>query len=86
MVRFEYNTGDACGQNMVTTATWNACKWALEEIKREVPHICVNHFFVATTFSGDKQSSSTLLVVPRGVHVQAEAWIPESVLESTLKV
>ena len=86
MVRFEYGTGDACGQNMVTTATWSACKWALEQIKRDLPDISVNNFHIESTFSGDKQTSATLLVLPRGVHVQAEAWIPETVLKSTLKV
>ena len=43
-------------------------------------------FTVESLFSGDKQSTSTFLVLPRGIHVQAEAWIPESVLLSTLKV
>lgn len=70
---------------MVTTATWNACKWALEEIKRELPDVCVTYFIVESAASGDKQSSATMMVLPRGVHVQAEAWIPESILMSTLK-
>jgi hydroxymethylglutaryl-CoA reductase len=86
VVRFEFTTGDACGQNMVTTATWNACKWALGQVKTDLPDICVTDFVVESVFSGDKQSSATILVLPRGVHVQAEAWIPESVLQSTLKV
>ena len=86
VVRFEYRTGDASGQNMVTTATWNACKWALEQIKKDLPNICVNDFFIVSAFSGDKQSSATLLALPRGIHVSAEAWISEAVLVSTLKV
>lgn len=86
IVRFVYTTGDACGQNMVTTATWNACKWALEQVKRDLPDIYVKDFTVESVFSGDKQGTSTFLVLPRGIHVQAEAWMPESVLVSTLKV
>ena len=86
LLRFNYTTGDACGQNMVTTATWNACKWALDQIKKDLPGVVVTEFFVETTASGDKQTLASTLVLPRGVHVQAEAWIPESVLQSTLKV
>ena len=86
IVRFMYTTGDASGQNMVTTATWNSCKWALEQITKDLPNICIQRFMVESLFSGDKQTSSSLLVLPRGVHVQAEVWIPESVLVSTLKV
>ena len=86
LVRFTFNTCDASGQNMVTTATSNACKWALTQVERELPGIRVNDYWVETGFSGDKQTSHAMLTVPRGVHVQAEAWIPESVLKSTLKV
>lgn len=71
---------------MVTTATWSSCKWALEQIKRELPKVCVKEFLIESTFSGDKQTSSAMLNLPRGVHVQAEAWVPESVLKTTLKV
>ena len=86
VVRFNFTTGDASGQNMVTTATWHVCKWALEQIKKDLPDVCVTDFIVESSASGDKQSAASMLVLPRGVHVQAEAWIPESVLQSTLKV
>ena len=46
----------------------------------------MKEFLVESVFSGDKQTSSAMLNLPRGVHVQAEAWVPESVLKSTLKV
>jgi hydroxymethylglutaryl-CoA reductase (NADPH) len=86
VARFNFTTGDASGQNMVTTATWHVCKWALEQIKKDLPDVCVTDFIVESLVSGDKQSAASMLVLPRGVHVQAEAWIPESVLQSTLKV
>ena len=71
---------------MVTTATWHASQWALDQIKKDLPNVCVTDFIIETIMSGDKQSAASMLVLPRGVHVQAEAWIPESVLQSTLKV
>ena len=86
VVRCNFTTGDASGQNMVTTATWHASQWALDQIKKDLPNVCVTDFIIETIMSGDKQSAASMLVLPRGVHVQAEAWIPESVLQSTLKV
>lgn len=86
VLRFVFTTSDASGQNMVTTATWNSCRWALEQVKRDLPAVHVKEFLVESVFSGDKQTSSAMLNLPRGVHVQAEAWVPESVLKSTLKV
>ena len=86
LLKLNFTTGDACGQNMVTTATWNACKWVLDKIRKDLPDVVVTDFMIETAASGDKQTLATTLAMPRGVHVQAEAWIPESVLLSTLKV
>ena len=79
------DTGDAAGQNMVTNATWNCCKWVIEISKKELG-VTVKHFYVATVSSGEKSNSSVNLLNSRGVHVVAEAWLPESVIKSTLKV
>ena len=80
-----FDTGDAAGQNMVTTATWNCCKWLRDEVEKKLG-LTVKHFLVEGLASGDKKLSFKNLLVNRGVHVQAEAWIPESVITSTLKV
>ena len=71
---------------MVTTATWNACKWALTQVEKNLPGIRVTEFCVESMHSLDKRSSSVSMTISRGVYVQAEAWIPESILRSTLKV
>ena len=36
--------------------------------------------------SGDKKVAFLNLMRTRGLHAQAEAWIPESILKSVLKV
>ena len=71
---------------MVTTATWNACKWAMKQVEKDLPSIRVTEFCVESLQSLDKRVSSLSLTISRGVYVQAEAWIPESILQSTLKV
>ena len=83
---FKYQTTDAAGQNMVTTATWHACKWLLQAVKEELPTLKIRKFFIESNFSGDKKIAFGNLLNTRGVHVIAEAWIPESVIESTFKV
>lgn len=85
-VSFKFVTGDAAGQNMTTTGTWNACKWVLKTIATELPDVEVVRFFIDANLSGDKKMSVVNLYETRGVNVIAEAWIPASVLRETLKV
>ena len=86
-VGFKFATGDAAGQNMVTTGTWNACKWVLKTIPTELPDVEVVRFFIEANLSADKKMSAVnMFETKRGVNVVAEAWIPASVLRETLKV
>ena len=86
VTHFKYTTGDACGQNMTTSVTSHLCKWILSKIKEELPQIEVLFYSIESLLSGDKCMTFTNLWKTRGFHVQAEAWIPEDVLKSVLKV
>lgn len=86
VIHFKYSTGEACGQNMVTSITSQLCKWLLSKMKKELPQIKVIHYCVESGLSGDKGISYQNLWKTRGCHVQAEAWVPEDVLKSVLKV
>lgn len=86
IIHFNYTTGDAAGQNMVTSCTSHLCKWIRSKIDRDIPHIKITFFYIESTSSGDKSMAYINLLRTRGFHVQAEAWIPESVLKKVLKV
>ncbi len=86
VVQFRFTTEDAAGQNMVTSGTWHACKWLLRKVDEELPRVRVTEFWVESNLSGDKKMTPMNLYQNRGIHAQAEAWIPEAVLRSVLKV
>ena len=71
---------------MVTSCTWHSCKWLLKKIEKELPSIKIINFWIESNMSGDKKMSFLNLMRTRGLHAQAEAWIPESILKSVLKV
>ncbi len=84
-VYFVYETGDAAGQNMVTTCTWNTCLWILERL-REFKHLQVGNFMIESLLSGDKKASYQSFISGRGLSAQAEAFMPAEVLTRLLKV
>ncbi len=86
VVQFRFSTEDAAGQNMVTSGTWHACKWLLRKAEKELPGVKVTEFWVESNLSADKKMSPVNLFRSRGIHAQAEAWIPNAVLKSVLKV
>lgn len=75
-LRFDYTTGDAAGQNMVTRATRAACDW----IKASYPGI--DHYYLESNFATDKKSSQVNVLHTRGKRVTAEAIIPGELLNS----
>ena len=85
VVQFIYETGDAAGQNMTTSVTWHACKWALTKIGEELQGVRVVKFYIDGNMSGDKKMAAGHLQNTRGWFAQAEAWIPEQILRSVLK-
>ncbi|WP_205835858.1 hydroxymethylglutaryl-CoA reductase (NADPH) [Metallosphaera hakonensis] len=78
-LRFEFETGDAMGMNMVTVATESACSFLEEEFPGAR---CVA---VSGNACSDKKQSFTNELLGRGKSVIAEAIIPSQILEKQLR-
>lgn len=68
---FDFHTGDAAGQNMVTIATQAMCTYIL----RETP-VAPRFTFLEANHSGDKKASAQSFIFGRGRSVTAEVVIP----------
>lgn len=77
-LRFNFTTGDAAGQNMVSKATKAACDW----IRSVYPDI--EHHFLEANFATDKKTSRINVLNTRGKRVVAEALIPKQLLETMM--
>ena len=84
-VHFVYRTGDASGQNMTTTCTWNACMWILEKMKY-FKKVNIEKFLIEGNLSNDKKVTFQSFIKGRGIRVISEVFIPEKILNSVLKV
>ncbi|WP_428653222.1 hydroxymethylglutaryl-CoA reductase [Runella sp.] len=80
-LRFNYSTGDAAGQNMVTKATHRACHWILEQNIEGL-----EHFTMAANMDTDKKHSHLNTLQTRGKRVVAEITIPKELLERIMHV
>ena len=78
-LRFNFTTGDAAGQNMVTKATHRACHWMLEQNIEGL-----EHFSMAANMDTDKKHSHLNTLQTRGKRVVAEATIPKELLETIM--
>jgi hydroxymethylglutaryl-CoA reductase (NADPH) len=78
--RFDYSTGDAAGQNMVSRATFIACEW----INQQRPEML--HYMLSGNFDTEKKTSSVNLLKTRGRRVTAEITIPRDILMKHLRV
>lgn len=78
-LNFEYTTGDASGQNMVTLATQAICDFILEA--SPVPPI---RHYVESNLSGDKKASARAFSTARGKKVTADAVLPAELVEKQL--
>ncbi|MDZ3952425.1 hydroxymethylglutaryl-CoA reductase [Bacillus thuringiensis] len=76
---FEYTTGDAAGQNMVTVAT----QAILEYIIKNSP-IEPRHYFIETNLSNDKKASFKSLSNVRGKKVCADVTIKSHLVKEYL--
>lgn len=81
-LRFNFTTGDAAGQNMVSRATFAACAWILEEYKAHK----VIHFYLESNLATDKKASQINVMRTRGKRVTAECTIPKEVLAEVMRV
>jgi len=77
---FDFTTGDAAGQNMVTFCTDSICSYILENapVKPDLWFIEGNH-------SGDKKATSVSFSQGRGKKVVSEIVLPKTIVENTLK-
>lgn len=75
-LRFNYTTGDAAGQNMVTKATYHACQWIQEQKPKGM-----EHFAMAGNMDTDKKHSLINTLQTRGKRVVAEITIPNELIE-----
>ena len=78
-LRFNFTTGDAAGQNMVTKATHRACHWMLEQGVEGL-----EHFSMAANMDTDKKHSHLNTLQSRGKRVVAEATIPNELLKEIM--
>jgi len=75
-LRFDYTTGDAAGQNMVTKATREACIWMLAQ------HLeGLEHFTLSANLDTDKKHSTINNLHTRGKRVVAEVTVPAGLIE-----
>ncbi len=79
-LNFEFTTGDASGQNMVTIATEAICAY----INAHTP-VRPQYAFVEANLSGDKKASSQSLLMVRGKKVTAEVVLPPELVEGHLR-
>jgi hydroxymethylglutaryl-CoA reductase (NADPH) len=78
-MNFDFTTGDASGQNMVTLATQAIC----DEIMERAPLKPVRHY-VESNMSGDKKASAKSFVSARGKKVTAEAKLSAELIQKHL--
>jgi len=77
---FEYTTGDAAGQNMVTFCTHEICNYILANSP-----IKPSTFYLESNFSGDKKANYQSFQNVRGKKVIAEVELPEEIVTGVLK-
>jgi len=77
---FDFTTGDASGQNMVTIATEAICAY----INAHSP-VRAQYSFVEANLSGDKKASAQSFLSVRGKKVTAEVFVPADLLKKRLR-
>jgi len=79
-LRFNFTTGDAAGQNMVTKAARAACLWILETYPGRIAD-----WRLAANMDTDKKHSHLNTLHTRGKRVIAECVIPDALLREHVK-
>lgn len=80
IVTFEFYTGDAAGQNMVTICTDRICRYILENFNTKPME-----WYIESNYSGDKKATSLSFSNVRGKKVTAEVVVPKEVVNNVLK-
>jgi hydroxymethylglutaryl-CoA reductase (NADPH) len=78
-LHFNFTTGDAAGQNMVTIATDAVYSYILEHTP-----VSPRYSFLEANYSGDKKASQQSFLLGRGKKVTAEIVIPAEVVSRYL--
>lgn len=77
---FEFTTGDAAGQNMVTIGTEAICTYIIAYTP-----VQPRNFFIEANTSGDKKASAQSFVSVRGKKVTAEVILPADLVVKRLR-
>ncbi len=80
ILTFEYLTGDASGQNMVTLCTDAICQYIIENAP-----IQPVFWFIEGNYSGDKKATALSFTSVRGKKVTTEIVLPEKIVNEVLK-
>lgn len=80
ILTFEYHTGDAAGQNMVTICTDAICRYIIENAP-----VKPQFWFIESNFSGDKKATSQSFANVRGKKITAEIALPQDIVRDVLK-
>lgn len=80
ILTFEYTTGDAAGQNMVTICTDRICKYILSNFS-----IKPVEWYIESNYSGDKKATALSFSNVRGKKVTSEVVIPKAIVERVLQ-
>lgn len=80
ILTFEFQTGDASGQNMVTICTDRICKYILENCNIQ-PKV----WYIESNYSGDKKATALSFSNVRGKKVTSEIILPRTIVENVLK-
>jgi hydroxymethylglutaryl-CoA reductase (NADPH) len=81
-LRFNFTTGDAAGQNMVSKACFAACEW----IKVNYPYQGLQRYTLSGAMDTDKKHSQLNTLHSRGKRVIAEVTISDQLLRENLGV
>ena len=76
---FEFTTGDAGGQNMVTIATQAICEWIVANSP-----LSPTHWFIDGNMSGDKKATMQAFTYARGKKVVAECVLQQRLIKRFL--
>jgi hydroxymethylglutaryl-CoA reductase (NADPH) len=80
IITFEYSTGDASGQNMVTICTDQICKYILSNFEIEP-----REWYIEGNYSGDKKATALSFSNVRGKKVTTEIVLSKKIIAGVLK-
>lgn len=78
---FVFTTAEAAGQNMVTIATYESCRFIKDNYKSSIPY----RYFIESNFNGDKNPAAKTLLLGRSHYVLASALIKGNFLKRVLR-